>query len=206
MTTTPLPAARPSALTTYGGPSSARAASAWSLVSQVYASAVGIPAACMMCLANDLEPSMAAARRVGPKHGMPEACSASATPATSGASGPTTTRSAPVARARPATCPLSVRSTGCWWASCAMPGLPGATCRSVTSGSADSARASACSRPPVPRRRTRTARAYPRPGPAPWRGGRGVQASGRSCSVWSRRGPVPIAATGAPIMSSSVLT
>ncbi len=163
VTTTPLPAARPSALTTYGGPSSASAASTCSLVSQVYASAVGIPAACMMNLANDLEPSMAAARRVGPKHAMPDACSASATPATSGASGPTTTRSAPVARARPATCPLSVRSTGCWWPSCARPGLPGATCRSVTSGSADSARASACSRPPVPRRRTRTARAYPRP-------------------------------------------
>ena len=66
----------------------------------------------MICLANDLEPSMAAARRLGPKHRMPDACSASATPATSGASGPTTTRSAPVARARPATCPVSARSTG----------------------------------------------------------------------------------------------
>ena len=113
-------------MTTYGGPSSASAASAWPLVWQVYASAVGMPAACMISLAKDLEPSMAAARRLGPKHGMPDARSASATPATSGASGPTTTRSAPTARARPATCPVSVRSTGCWWASPAMPGLPGA--------------------------------------------------------------------------------
>ena len=160
VTSTPLPAARPSALTTYGGPSSARAASAWPLVSQVYASAVGIPAACMMCLAYDLDPSMAAARRLGPKQEIPDARSASATPATSGASGPTTTRSARVARASPVTCPASVTVTSCRWASSAIPGLPGATCRSVTSGSAASARASACSRPPEPRRRTRTARAY----------------------------------------------
>jgi hypothetical protein len=34
----------------------------------------------------------------------------------------------------------------------------------------------------------------------------GFQVSGRNCRVWSRRGPVPTAATGAPIMSSSALT
>jgi hypothetical protein len=34
----------------------------------------------------------------------------------------------------------------------------------------------------------------------------GFQVSGRSCRVWSRRGPIPTAATGAPIMSSSALT
>ena len=121
----------------------------------------GCPAACMICLANDFEPSMAAARRLGPKQAMPDARSASATPATSGASGPITTRSARVARARPATCPASVMSTGCSPASAAMPGLPGAACRPVTSGSAARARASACSRPPEPRRRTRTAASLP---------------------------------------------
>src|SRR5258707_2587038 len=54
-----------------------------------------------------------------------------------------------------------------------MPGLPGAACRSVTSGSADSARASACSRPPEPRRRTRTGASLPAatPGPAAEPGG-----------------------------------
>ena len=99
VTTTPLPAARPSALTTYGGPNSSSAAAASAALAQVRAGAVGIPAAGMICLANDFEPSMAAARRLGPKQAMPDARSASATPATSGASGPITTRSAPIARA-----------------------------------------------------------------------------------------------------------
>ena len=156
VTTTPLPAARPSALTTYGGPNSASAASASAALVQVRAWAVGIPAASMIRFAYDLDPSITAARRLGPKQEIPEARSASATPATSGASGPITTRSAPTARASPATWPGSVTSAGCRSASAAMPGLPGAACRPVTSGSAASARASACSRPPDPRRRTRT--------------------------------------------------
>src|SRR6202021_532068 len=47
----------------------------------------------MTCLANDLEPSILAAAASGPKHATPFARSASAAPATSGASGPMTTRS-----------------------------------------------------------------------------------------------------------------
>jgi hypothetical protein len=99
VTTTPLPAARPSAFTTYGGPNSASAASASGPVWQVRALAVGMPAAAMTSLANDLDPSIIAACLPGPKQRMPAALTASATPATSGASGPTTTRSAPVRRA-----------------------------------------------------------------------------------------------------------
>src|SRR5262245_32872254 len=160
VTTTPLPAASPSALTTNGGPNSASAEAASPSLVQVRARAVGMPAASMTCLANDFDPSSMAARRPGPKQAMPAARSSSASPATSGASGPTTTRPGAVERASAVTAAMSARSTGCVVATRAMPGLPGAACRSVTSASAASARASACSRPPDPRRRTRTARAY----------------------------------------------
>ncbi len=105
VTTTPLPAASPSAFTTYGGPNASRAASTSAAVAHVRAAAVGTPAAVMICLANDFEPSIIAAARLGPKQAMPAARTASATPATSGASGPTTTRSAPTLAARPVTLP-----------------------------------------------------------------------------------------------------
>ncbi len=160
VTTTPLPPASPSALTTNGGPNSASAATASPSLVQVRARAVGMPAAAMTCLANDFDPSSIAAARPGPKQAMPASASASASPATSGASGPTTTRPGAIERASAVTASMSARSTGWVAAIAAMPGLPGAACRSLTSASAASARASACSRPPDPSRRTRTARAY----------------------------------------------
>ena len=96
VTTTPLPAASPSSLTTYGGPNSSRARGrllgAWW---HSRAAAVGTPAAVITSLAKALLPSSCAAAPDGPKQAMPAARTASATPATSGASGPTTTRSAP---------------------------------------------------------------------------------------------------------------
>ncbi len=49
----------------------------------------------MTSLANAFEPSSRAAAPEGPKQGIPAAVTASATPATSGASGPTTTSPAP---------------------------------------------------------------------------------------------------------------
>ena len=52
------------------------------------------PAAAMTSFAKALLPSSRAAAADGPKQAMPAARTASATPATSGASGPTTTRSA----------------------------------------------------------------------------------------------------------------
>ena len=94
VTMTPLPAASPSSLTTYGEPSSSSAAAASSGVVQTRAAAVGTPAAAITSLANALEPSSRAAAPLGPNTGMPRVVTASATPATSGASGPTTTRSA----------------------------------------------------------------------------------------------------------------
>ena len=98
VTTTPLPAARPSSLTTYGGPNASRAAATSSGVLQSRASAVGTPAAAITSLANAFDPSSRAAAPDGPKQAMPAAVTASATPATSGASGPTTTRSTPSSR------------------------------------------------------------------------------------------------------------
>src|ERR1700738_2440846 len=87
VTTTPLPPASPSAFTTYGGPNRSSAASTSALVTQVRAAAVGIPADSITCLANDLDPSIMAAWRPGPKQSEPAAGTASATPAPRGGPG-----------------------------------------------------------------------------------------------------------------------
>ena len=125
---------------------------------------------------------------------MPAARTASATPATSGASGPTTTRSTPSDCASAATAAPSSWSTSCSVATAAMPGLPGAACTSVTCGSRDSARARACSRPPVPMTSVFTCRAYLS---AVLRAGRG------RTIVCSRSGPTPIVEIRAPDIFSS---
>src|SRR5690606_31681349 len=126
VTTTPLPAASPSFFTTYGGPNSSSAAATSSALRQVRDRAVGTFAAAITSLANDLEPSRRAAAWLGPKQAMPAARTASATPATSGASGPMTTRSTPVWRASSVTASGSSTVTRRSSATSAMPGLPGA--------------------------------------------------------------------------------
>jgi hypothetical protein len=144
-TKTPFPAANPSIFTTHGGRATARR------------SAVGTPAASSTSLAKDFEPSIRAAARVGPKAATPPRRSVSTRPTTSGASGPTTTRSIPSSRqseSRPS--PSSAR-TGWHCPRAAMPGLPGAACSSSSSGLAESFQASACSRPPDPTISTFTA-------------------------------------------------
>src|SRR5512144_1995537 len=137
VTTTPLPAASPSALTTYGGPNASSARSTSTAVAQVRAAAVGTPAAAMTCLANDFDPSIRAAAADGPNAAIPQARTASAAPATSGASGPITTRSAPTRRASAATAAESVGSSGWASAMAAVPALPGAQDSAVTAGSRD---------------------------------------------------------------------
>ncbi len=156
VTTTPLPAARPSSLTTYGAPKASSASSTSAGVVQTYERAVGTPAAAITSLAKALEPSSRAASFEGPKTGMPASRTASATPATSGASGPTTTSSAPSSAARALTARPSRASTWCSSATSAMPALPGAQWRAVTSGSRDRERHRACSRAPLPMTRTFT--------------------------------------------------
>ena len=66
-TTTPLPAARPSALTTIGAPRSSRRPSPRRRRSKVRCSAVGMPWRTMKLLAKSLDASSCAAARVGPK-------------------------------------------------------------------------------------------------------------------------------------------
>src|SRR5699024_11899238 len=80
-------------LTTYGAPNSSKARSASSADAHVRDRAVATPAEVMTSLAKVLEASSCAACWLGPKHAMPDARTASATPATSGASGPTITNS-----------------------------------------------------------------------------------------------------------------
>ena len=92
-TTTPLPAASPSALTT-GGWSWRRAYSrAASASRNVALAAVATPARAIISLAKAFDVSSRAAARLGPKTGTEAATSASATPAANGPSGPMTTRS-----------------------------------------------------------------------------------------------------------------
>jgi exodeoxyribonuclease VII large subunit len=141
-------------LTTYGGPNAASAASASAGLAQLNDAAVGIPAAAMTCLANDLEPSIRAAAAAGPKQARPASRSASPAPATSGASGPMTTRSGLSLRASARIWSGTAGVPGWVSAIAAIPGLPGAACR--VPGSALSARTMACSRPPDPMTRMRT--------------------------------------------------
>ena len=63
-------------------------------MSTISAVAVRTPAAAITSLAKLLEPSIRAAAALGPKQATPASRTASATPATSGTSGPITTRSA----------------------------------------------------------------------------------------------------------------
>ena len=95
---------------------------------------MGTPASAMISLAKALEPSMRAAPATGPKQGMPAAASASATPATSGASGPTTTRSTCSRRASATTSSGASACSGTLVATRAVPGLPGPTSSFVSFG------------------------------------------------------------------------
>ena len=73
-TTTPLPAARPSALKTTGRPKDLSARSASARVVTISASAVGIEYFFMNVFENAFEPSSSAASRFGPKARRPRCC------------------------------------------------------------------------------------------------------------------------------------
>ena len=77
---------------------------------------------------------MRAASFDGPKQAMPAARTASATPSTSGTSGPMTTRSAPIRWASLATASPEVMSTSYCSAIVAVPALPGATAKLLDLG------------------------------------------------------------------------
>src|SRR5712671_672345 len=88
---------------------------------------------------------------------MPSASSASTSPRTRGASGPTTTKSIRSLRQNWTTPLMSVAPIAMHSASPAMPALPGAQNRRSTNGEAEIAQARACSRPPEPTTSTRIA-------------------------------------------------
>ena len=90
-TTTPLPAASPSAFTTTCSPSVASARSTSAALLATTNGAVGMPWRATNCLAQTFEPSSRAPAAPGPNVAMSAARSRSASPATSGASGPTST-------------------------------------------------------------------------------------------------------------------
>ena len=153
-TSAPLPAASPSALTTIGAPSSFTYARAFATSEKTSKAAVGIPSSRIIRLENTLLHSISAAARVGPKALMPRLSTASTTPASSAPSGPTTTRSTPLSRAKSAiprasSCAMDTHSPRA-----AIPGLPGAAYRVSTWAERRSAQASVCSLPPLPTTRT----------------------------------------------------
>ena len=96
---TPLPAASPSAFSTAGRRRTETCSSASSRLRSTACAAVGTPASAISSLAWSFEPSSRAASALGPKAAIPASSSASTRPATSGASGPTTTRSTASSRA-----------------------------------------------------------------------------------------------------------
>ena len=142
VTTTPLPAASASSLTTYGGPKRRARRPTCSAVSHTRAIAVGTSAAAMTCFAKAFEPSSWAASRGGAEAGdaAPRARHR-----------PRRRRAEPRGRRRPgrrrsasarsATAAPSSRvdRVQCGDGS-AMPGLPGAAWTSVTCGSRERAR------------------------------------------------------------------
>ena len=104
------------------------AASASATVAATSNGAVGMPWRAKNCLLNTLLPSSRAPAAPGPNVASPAARSRSASPATSGASGPTTTRSTPsssASRDQPLVDPPTATS-GTHRATSSIPGLPGA--------------------------------------------------------------------------------
>ena len=157
-TTTPLPAASPSALTTIGAPRPSTQACAAAASVNVRCSAVGMSCRSMKALAKSLELSSCAASRVGPKMRSPAARNASTIPAASGASGPTTVRPTDSRFAKAISVAMSSIGTLTRSGSRAVPALPGATKTFPTRGDCATFQASACSRPPAPTIRTFIAR------------------------------------------------
>ncbi len=149
--TTPFPAARPSAFRTMGRPQAQLriSASPETQSPTVTEAAAGRSWRSMKSFAKAFDPSSLAVAAPWPKTGMPSARTASATPATSGASGPMTTRPGRFAAHQPATAFGSAASMATRDPSSPSASLPGADTSSTPAVSL-SLSARACSRPPEP--------------------------------------------------------
>ena len=157
---TPFPAARPSALSTYGAFRVERKSSASCNVSEVKLrkAAVGMECLCMKFLAKSLLPSRAAPFEQGPMNSTFSRslswAKKSPRPFTSGSSGPTTTISMPCSRTADFT---AWKSEGLPLIFCprrAVPGFPGMAYRFSQSLLLLIFHAIACSRPPPPNTNT----------------------------------------------------
>ena len=104
----------------------------------------------MTSFAKRLEPSMRAPAATGPNAVMPTAWSASTRPFTSGASGPTTTRSGRFASAQATMPAMSSAPIARFVAHAAVPAFPGAQNNSCPAASCANRHVMACSRPPDP--------------------------------------------------------
>ncbi len=129
------------------------AASAGSRAVNVMLAAQGMPWRTMKSLAKALLPSRRAVAASWPKTAIPSRRTASARPATSGTSGPTTTRSGRFRAHQEAMPATSSTPKGRQVPSAASASLPGAAKSSTGPGPALSFMAMACSRPPEPMRR-----------------------------------------------------
>ncbi len=147
---TPFPAARPSAFTTMGAPvSSINFLAGSTEVKRPYL-AVGIWYLAHKSFINPFDPSNCAALADGPKTSIPSALRASASPSTSGASGPTTTRSMDFSFANCTSFSISPTLMGTHSACASMPAFPGAQYSVSQLSDCDNFHANACSRPPDP--------------------------------------------------------
>src|SRR5215472_3475363 len=149
-TRTPLPSARPSALTATRPRSFRAKRRAGSASLNVSKAAVGMSAATITSFANALLLSMRPASRSGPNTGMPASRRASATPAATAASGPRMARPIFSFRASRASRAGSSAGTATLRAMAAVPPLPGATYTRSASGDRRHFHTSACSRAPEP--------------------------------------------------------
>ena len=201
-TVTPLPAARPSAFTTARPPSSSTNATAASTSRNRPQRAVGTPRVAITSFANAFEPSIRAAAAFGPNTLRPASRRASPRPATSGASGPTTTRSGSSWSTR-----LTIPSTSSGCASGMHPataGDPG------VAGGRDHARHGGILREAPAQRVLATPAAHdqdlhgPQSTEAGRRAVRGPHVA--TAMVCSRAGPTPIIVIGTPPSSSRKAT
>src|SRR3954447_3264983 len=113
-----------------------------------------MPAWRISSLAKTLLPSSSAASRRGPKIRRPSRWKASTIPRVSGSSGPTTVRPTPSRLANWIRPRVSFGSIETFWASSAVPALPGAQKTAWTRGDCFNFQQRACSRPPLPITRT----------------------------------------------------
>src|SRR5438034_445148 len=149
-TITPLPRARPSALTATRPPRSwaqTFAGAGWVKTSK---SAVGMPARFIKAFAKDLLDSMRPAPRSGPKTLKPAWRRASPTPASTAASGPSTMRPSRSRLAKSTILTTSAAPIGIFRAMPPVPPLPGAQYTRSTRSDWTHFQTSACSRAPDP--------------------------------------------------------